>query len=95
MVSPLAWKKNQQNNLKTVSRKVTCYNLDAIISVGYRVNSVLGVKFRKWATEILKDYLLRGYAINARMNQIEERIDRRLIHQAIWWTYDTGDEDFS
>ena len=68
----------RKEGTRTVSRKVTCYNLDAIISVGYRVNSVLGVKFRKWATEILKDYLLRGYAINARMNQIEERIDRRL-----------------
>ena len=64
---------------RTVRRTVTCYNLDAIISVGYRVNSILGVKFRQWATKVLKEYLLRGYSINARMNQIEDRIDRRLV----------------
>ena len=64
---------------RTVRRTVTCYNLDAIISVGYRVNSRLGVKFRQWATKVLKEYLLRGYSINARMNQIEDRIDRRLV----------------
>ena len=64
---------------RTVRRTVTCYNLDAIISVGYRVNSILGVKFRQWATKVLKEYLLHGYSINARMNQIEDRIDRRLV----------------
>ena len=64
---------------RQVRRKVTCYNLDVIISVGYRVNSILGVKFRQWATKVLKEYLLRGYSINARMNQIEDRIDRRLV----------------
>ena len=63
---------------RKVSRRVTCYNLDAIISVGYRVNSVLGVKFRVWATQIIKAYLLRGYAVNARINQLEDKIDRRL-----------------
>ena len=49
---------------RQVRRNVTCYNLDAIISVGYRVNSILGVKFRQWATSALKEYLLRGYCIN-------------------------------
>lgn len=63
---------------RRVRRRVTGYNLDAIISVGYRVNSVLGVKFRQWATGVLKDYLLRGYAINQRMNQLEDKFDRRL-----------------
>ena len=63
---------------RQVRRTVTCYNLDAIISVGYRVNSVLGVKFRQWATSVLKDYLLKGYAINQRLNQIEDKMDRRL-----------------
>ena len=51
---------------------------DAIISVGYRVNSILGVKFRQWATTILKEYLLKGYSFNARMNQLEDKVDRRL-----------------
>lgn len=64
---------------RKVSRTVTCYNLDAIISVGYRVNSVLGVKFRIWATQVLKAYLLKGYAVNARLNQLEDKMDRRLV----------------
>ena len=63
---------------RQVRRTVTCYNLDAIISVGYRVNSILGVKFRQWATGVLKEYLLRGYSVNARMNQFEDKMDRRL-----------------
>ena len=63
---------------RQVRRNVTCYNLDAIISVGYRVNSILGVEFRQWATKVLHDYLLRGYSFNARMNQLEDKMDRRL-----------------
>ena len=63
---------------RKVSRKVCLYNLDAIISVGYRVNSILGAKFRQWATRVLKEYLLRGYSVNARMNQLEDKMDRRL-----------------
>ena len=63
---------------RQVRRTVTCYNLDAIISVGYRVNSVLGVRFRQWATNVLKEYLLRGYSVNARLNQLEDKVDRRL-----------------
>ena len=63
---------------RQVRRTVTCYNLDAIISVGYRVNSILGVKFRQWATGVLKEYLLRGYVVNTRLNQLEDKMDRRL-----------------
>ena len=59
-------------------RTVTCYHLDAIISVGYRINSVLGVKFRQWATVVLRNYLLQGYAVNQRLNQLEDKVDRRL-----------------
>ena len=62
---------------RQVRRNVTCYNLDAIISVGYRVNSILGVKFRQWATSVLKDYLLRGYAVNQHLNKLEDKMDRR------------------
>ena len=67
---------------------VQYYNLDMIISVGYRVNSKRGVAFRKWATSVLKDYLLKGYAINQRrleylektvkLIDIANRIDDRL-----------------
>ena len=67
----------RQEGVRRVRRMVTCYNLDAIISVGYRVNSVLGVRFRQWATTVLKEYLLRGYSVNARLNLIEDKTDRR------------------
>ena len=50
------------------------YNLDAILSVGYRVNSRNATLFRKWATQILKDYMLKGYAVNQRFERIEERL---------------------
>lgn len=54
------------------------YNLDVIISAGYRVKSLRGTQFRPWANKVLKEYLLRGYAVNQRLMQMEERIDRRL-----------------
>lgn len=54
------------------------YNLDAILSVGYRVNSRNATLFRIWANKILKDYLLRGYSINQRLLHMESRIDHRL-----------------
>ncbi len=54
------------------------YNLDAILSVGYRVNSRNATLFRQWANKILKEYLLRGYSVNQRLLYMESRIDRRL-----------------
>ena len=63
---------------RRVSRVVAVYNLDAIIAVGYRVNSIRATQFRIWATGVLRSYLLSGYAFNARMNQLEDRVDRRL-----------------
>lgn len=54
------------------------YNLDVIISVGYRVKSQAGTRFRQWATKIVRDYTLRGYAVNQRLLAIEDRIVRRL-----------------
>ena len=55
-------------------RPTRVYNLDVIISVGYRVHSQEGVVFRKWATSILKEYLIKGYAINPRFEQLERRV---------------------
>lgn len=55
------------------------YNLDAILSVGYRVNSVNATKFRQWTNKVLKDYLLRGYSINQRLLCMESRIDHRFF----------------
>ena len=57
--------------------KVQYYNLDAILSVGYRVKSYRGVEFRRWASKILKEYLLRGYSVN-RLRDVERRVDDRL-----------------
>ena len=54
------------------------YSLDVIISVGYRVKSLRGTKFRQWANGVLKDYLLRGYSVNLRLLYMESRIDQRL-----------------
>lgn len=52
------------------------YNLDVIISVGYRVKSIAGTRFRQWATRVLNDYVLRGYAINKRFEQLEQRVSQ-------------------
>ena len=60
-----------------VKKPVPFYTLDVIISVGYRVKSQRGTKFRQWANKVIKDYLLHGYAFNQRLLQIEERIDAR------------------
>ena len=60
---------------KTQTINVEHYNLDVIISVGYRVKSKQGTQFRMWATKKLKDYLLKGYAINNRMNRIEDSVE--------------------
>jgi hypothetical protein len=51
------------------------YNLDMIISIGYRVKSYRGIQFRIWANQILKDYLLKGYSINNRMNRMEDNLE--------------------
>lgn len=60
----------------TQSRDIDYYNLDVIISVGYRVKSIRGTRFRQWANRVLKDYLIRGYAINPRLEQLEKRISK-------------------
>ena len=54
--------------------KVQYYNLDVILSVGYRVKSYRGVEFRRWASKILKEYLLKGYSVNQRLTQLEKRV---------------------
>ena len=65
----------QMEGGREVKRNIEHYNLDMIISVGYRVKSTRGVQFRKWANSILKQYIIQGYAVNAnRMNQLGEVI---------------------
>ena len=56
----------------------TYYNLDAIISVGYRVNSINATAFRRWATNVLRDYLLQGYSVNRHLIALQENMDKRM-----------------
>jgi len=65
----------QNEGGRMVERKVENYNLDMIISVGYRVKSQRGIQFRIWANNILKDYLLKGYSINNRLNRMEDNME--------------------
>ncbi|MBQ3689031.1 MAG: virulence RhuM family protein [Bacteroidales bacterium] len=78
-LSPIATVKEyltvQQEGKRTIKRIQKFYNLDVIISVGYRVKSRRGTQFRIWATKVLKDYLLRGYALNQRLTKIESQLD--------------------
>ena len=64
----------QMEGNRQVERYIEYFNLDVIISVGYRVKSKQGTRFRIWANSVLKDYLLKGYAINQRFERIEERL---------------------
>ena len=64
----------QMEGGRRVKRKITAYNLDVIISVGYRVKSQRGTQFRIWANRVLKDYLLKGYAISQRVDRIEKKL---------------------
>ena len=71
----------QQEGKRTISRKVLWYDLDVIISVGYRVKSIAGTRFRQWALTILKDYILKGYAVNQRKIATDLQIADRLHEQ--------------
>ena len=62
---------------RSVNRNLDYFNLDVIISIGYRVNTKRGIQFRQWANKILKEYLLRGYSINQRVSLLEDKIDGR------------------
>ena len=64
----------QNEGGRQVERIIEYFNLDVIISVGYRVKSLRGIQFRRWANQILKDYLLKGYAVNQRFDRIERKI---------------------
>ena len=66
----------RQEGKRMVTRDIPMYNLDMIISVGYRINSKRGTMFRQWANKVLKDYLLKGYSVNRRFEQLEQRVSR-------------------
>ena len=62
---------------RIVKRKVEFYNLDAIISVGFRVNTKRGIEFRQWANHVLKQYLIKGYIVNQRINELERTVTKQ------------------
>ena len=76
-------KSNMQilHNTQFKYRPTAVYNLDVIISVGYRVKSQRGTQFRRWANKVLKEYLLRGYALNQRLLVLEDQINHRIFSQ--------------
>lgn len=59
---------------RQVVRNLTYYNLDAIISIGFRVNSKRGIQFRQWSNRVLKEYLLKGYSVNRRLTELEHTV---------------------
>ena len=63
---------------KKQTHEVAYYNLDVIISVGYRVKSQRGTMFRQWANKVIKEYLLRGFAVNQQLMQLENRVNARI-----------------
>ena len=71
----------QKEGRRVVKRPVTLYNLDMIISVGFRVNTQRGIKFRRWANQVLKEYMFKGYAINQRKISTDLQIVDRLHEQ--------------
>ena len=74
--------------------QVDYYNLDVIISVGYRVKSYRGTQFRQWANNVLKNHLLKGYSVNQRLRNLEERVDAKLLQHEKQLDYLTGKVDF-
>ena len=64
------------HNTLSKYKPTTLYNLDVIISVGYRVKSKRGTMFRQWANKVLKEYLLKGYVVNKRIEQLEQRVSK-------------------
>ena len=67
----------QKMQIANSDKPISIYSLDMIISVGYRVNSRQGVAFRRWATRVLKEYMLRGFSVNQHLISLQEHIDNR------------------
>lgn len=73
----------QDESGRMVVRQIEYYNLDVIISIGYRVKSLRGTQFRQWANKVLKEYLLRGYSVNQHLMYVEQRIDHQLQEHTV------------
>ena len=66
----------QKEGPRMVRRSVTLYNLDLIISVGFRVNTQKGIEFRQWATRVLKEHMLKGFSVNQRLISHENKLEK-------------------
>lgn len=77
LIKDSVYAKNAYTATDGKTYQVAFYNLDVVISVGYRVKSVQGTRFRQWANGILKEYLIRGYTVNTQLAQLEDKVDRR------------------
>ena len=84
----------QNEGGRTVTRQIEFYNLDMILSVGYRVKSNRGIEFRRWSNRVLKNYLLKGSSINQRLKDLEEKVDTRLRKHEKQLDYLTDKVDF-
>ena len=84
----------QSEGGRTVTRQIEFYNLDMILSVGYRVKSNRGIEFRRWSNHVLKEYLLKGYSINQRLKSLEEKVDTKLLQHEKQLDYLTDKVDF-
>lgn len=66
----------QKEGRREVTRRIAIYNLDMIISIGYRVNTIRGIQFRQWATKVLNQYIRQGYAVSNRFERLEQRMTK-------------------
>ena len=66
----------QVEGSRIVNRTMEYYNLDMVLSVGYRVKSDRGIKYRRWANRVLKEFLLKGYSVNYRLEKLEQRVSK-------------------
>ncbi|MBE6330614.1 MAG: virulence RhuM family protein [Paludibacteraceae bacterium] len=73
----------RKEGTRVVQRNIDIYNLDVIISVGYRIKSLAGTRFRQWATGVLKQFLLRGYAIHPTLQQVEYHLSKQIEGQRV------------
>ena len=79
---------------RIVTRQIEYYNLDMILSIGYRVKSNRGIEFRRWSNKVLKEYLLKGYSINQRLKNLEEKVEDKLLKHEKQLNYLTDKVDF-
>ena len=84
----------QKEGKRKITRFIPFFNLDMIISVGYRVNSKRGIQFRQWANRVLKQYLIKGYAINERLRH-EQISELRQLVQVVGRTLQNKEQDYS